>query len=650
MADLAIETFIGQVLALPRVPRRPRPPRVDLAEAIAWVGGVELGAVRELLAPLPVSLDECAEASITPGILERLYEEVGWRDGSSPRTSRKAQGSFHTPRQIVDAMVTDALDAFLEEQMDPRAALDGVRIVDPSVGPGAFLAGALQAVRTRRAQYGLPVSLPAGTLCGVDISPLALEVCRLRLALAGELHPDLRVGDSLVDGPDFCWKEAWPRGFDVVLGNPPYLRDSQKKSLDAEALRRGYRAATSHYDLYVLFMERALQIARAGGVVCLLTSNRWLAQKYGRGIRGLLLEHRLRGVIDLRFRTFDDAAVQTSITLVQKQSPSEEGRTVLAVVDDLSGMGSLLDVTRPSVKQADLDSGPFRFHVQKADHALGERLRAQSVPLVEMAFVTLGMVFHDPRPGGRRKADFLSPSRDSRHGSPLLDGGHVDRWVANGGLWLDYCPAEHREPRFAELFVATKVLCRRIIGNAAIKGMVDEEGRWFSDNVVGVVPYHAIAGAQSRTVRLVCTEQRVARSRGVDVHYLAAVLNSRLVNWYYQTFQGFGMHLYPEHLKQMPIVVAPVEVQHELAAKAREAAALTSRQAEPGGCERLARVEASIDTLVEFVYGLTPAERTLLEGWPGAVHRGARVRTSLRGHDAGGHGCGVMEGSGMGDG
>lgn len=610
MGESPCGAFVHEVLTLPRVPRRPLPSDADLAEAISWVAGVAPGAVRDLLRRHPVSLDESAEASITPRILELLYEEVGWRDGSSPRPTRKAQGSFHTPRELVETMVADAIDAFLEDQRDPRAALERLRIVDPSVGPGAFLAGALRAIRARRAQHGLPAQLPPGTLCGVDISPLATEVCRLRLALAGEWAPDLRVGDSLVDGPGFSWDRAWPGGFDVVLGNPPYLRDSRKKNLDAEGLKQSYRAATSHYDLYVLFMERALQIVRPGGVVCLLTSNRWLAQKYGRGIRTLLLEHRLRGVIDLRFRTFEDAAVQTSITLAQKQAPPVGGRTVLAVAEALAELGSLLDPTRPSVAQSDLDAGPFRFRVRQAEHALGERIRACSTPLAEVAFVTLGMVFHDPRPAGRRKAEYIRATRDERYCSPLLDGEHVHRWTAHGNLWLDYCPLEHREPRFPALFAAAKVLCRRILGRDAIKVMVDEEGRWFSDNVVGVVPYHAVAEADSRTVRRVCTQARVARSREVDVHYLAAILNSRLVNWYYQTFQGFGMHLYPEHLKQMPIVVAPAEAQRELAVMAREAAVLARDAASPRACQRLASVEASIDALVESLYGLSPDERT----------------------------------------
>lgn len=606
MGESPCAAFIDEVLALPRIPLGARPSHVNLGEAVAWVARVSPDAVRDLLSRYPVSLEERADASVTPRALELLYEAVAWRDGVSPHPTRKAQGSFHTPREIVDAMVADALDAFLEDQPDTTAALAGLRIVDPSVGPGAFLAGALRAVRARRVQHGLPAELPPGTLCGVDISPLAIEVCRLRLALAGELAPDLRVGDSLVDAPAFCWHEAWPGGFDLVLGNPPYLRDSRKKNLDADGLKRSYRAATSHYDLYVLFMERALQIARPGGIVCLLTSNRWLAQKYGQGIRGVLLEHRLRGVIDLRFRTFDDAAVETSITLAQKLAPPAGGRTVLAVVDELAGLGSLLDPARPSVAQAELAAGPFRFHLTPADHALGERIRAQSTELRELAFVTLGMVFHDPRPGGRRKVDYLRASRDKRYCNPVLDGENVDRWTAHGELWLDYQPAEHREPRFPALFAADKVLCRRIIGRDAIKVMVDGEGRWFSDNVVGVVPYHAIARADSKTARRACTEERVARSRGVDVHYLAAVLNSRLINWYHQTFQGFGMHLYPEHLKQMPIVVAPIEAQRELADLVREAAALA---AVAHSRQRFAELEASIDALVESLYGLSAAER-----------------------------------------
>lgn len=604
MTAVSPEAFLTEVLALPRGPRDARPIAPDLAAAAAWVAGAEVPRVRAILARFPVSEDETVLEAITPRILEPLYEAVGWDAGASPFVTRKAQGSFHTPLELVDRMLTDALDAFLEGHPDPVRALAAVRVVDPSVGPGAFLVGAARALRARRLQHGLSPEIPAGALCGVDVSPFAVEVCRLRLALSGVREPDLHVGDTLVDSDTFRWSDAFPDGFDIVVGNPPYLRDSRRKNLDAAVLKRTYRAATSHYDLYVLFMERSLHIARDGGVVCLLTSNRWLAQKYGRGIRGLLCEHRLRGILDLRFRIFDDAAVQTSITLVQKQPPPPQARTVLAAVDRVEQMGSLLDATRSTVAQAELDERPFRFHVERDEQAIGEQMRARGETLAELAFVTLGMVFHDPRPGGRRKADFLNPLPTGRFRCALLDGLHVDRWQADGGLWLDYQPAEHREPRFPELFAAGKVLCRRIIGRDVIRAMVDEQGRWFSDNVVGVVPYHAIASASSRTVRRWCSAERVARSRRIDLHYLAAVLNSRLITWYHRTFIGFGMHLYPEHLKQMPIVVASDAHQTELADLARAAA-------DP---MRRASAQVAIDRLVEELYGLSSEDGARLFG------------------------------------
>lgn len=589
----AVEAFLDEVLSLPRVGRRSPYASAgrDLAAAVAWVAGVSVQAVRARLKRCAVALDESSSDGVTPHVLERLYEAVAWDSD----TARKLQGSFHTPRDVVDTMVADALQALLAEAPDPAAALGRVRIVDPSVGPGAFLAGALRALRAARLKVGLSPDVPAGALCGVDISPLALEVCRLRLSLGGYAHPDLRVGDSLVDDDRFSWAGAFPGGFDIVVGNPPYLRDSKRKDHDADMLRRTYRAATSHYDAYVLFMERALQIARTGGVVSLITSNRWLSQRYGEGIRRVLLENRLEGVLDLRFHTFGDAAVETSIILVRKRPPAPGERTVLDVITSADAYGSMSLSGRARVPQASLEPSGFRFHVKPGEQALAEQMRARGTPLAELAFVTLGMVFHDPRAGGQRKAAFIRPTRRGRFRQRLLDGVHVDRWRACGEVWLDYRPDLHREPRFPELFAAEKVLCRRILGRGAIRAMVDDEGCFFSDNVVGVVPYHAIAEAQSRTAKRVCTPARVSRSREVHPHYLVALLNSRLFTWYYQTHLGFGMHLYPAHLKQMPIVVASAEEQETLAALACRARA---------GGPAAAAIEADIDARVDALYGL----------------------------------------------
>ncbi|MBM3465653.1 MAG: hypothetical protein FJX76_26480, partial [Armatimonadetes bacterium] len=459
---------------------------------------------------------------------------------------------------------------------------------------------------------------------GVDTSELALATCRARLGLLALAHggraddaddAPLARGNSLVDDGQFAWKKSFPGvfargGFDLAIGNPPYLRDSRKKDMPADLASR-YRAATSHYDLYTLFMERSLEVVREGGRICLLTSNRYLVQKYGEGIRRLLLEHELEEVTDLDFRTFE-AGVTTCITTARKAAPGPRATARLARVTAEEALparhappGDVPQAVAAKVPLSwlrGLERAAFRIGLDPARVALAERLAEGAARFSDLGFVTLGMVFHDPREGGARKADYLSHERRPPFDAPLVDGEHVERWRFNGKLWLRYAPDEHREPRFPELFASPKLVCRRIIGRARIMACVDEGGTYFSDNTVGFVPYHALRDCSARAVR--ARANKAARGSGFDLYYLAALLNSRLLTWYYRTMLGFGVHFYPAHLKALPAREADAPTARALAALAREA----SRARDTRDLDR------EIDRLVERLYEVTPRESALIGG------------------------------------
>lgn len=622
-----------------------------LASAIRTTFGIEAA---DVLAEVPVHLredtPECAEMAVTPHLLEAIYEAVAW-PVERPR-GRQEQGSFHTPVRLVYHMARECLAARLVAAgaTDAQAAwmvglappplrrpdaalvdvLRGLRIVDPSVGPGSFLVGVagvlLEALRRLDARGPHVGHVLSHCLYGVDTSALAVATCRARLRLlaaahgdpAWERHTHLVVGNALVDDASFAWRTAFSDvlqggGFDLAIGNPPYLRDSRKKDMPDDLASR-YRAATSHYDLYALFMERSLEMLRDGGRTCLLTSNRYLAQKYGRGIRELLLEHQLENVIELAFRAFD-AGVTTCITTARKAPPPPAHRVLLARVaagEALPRWGS--GAAPGSVTQESLSclpGSPFRIGMAADGAALAQRLQEGALRFADLGFVTLGMVFHDPRAAGRRKADYLSTERREPYVVPLVDGEHVARWRYNGNLWLHYCPAEHREPRFPELFAATKLVCKRIIGRHRIQACADEASYYFSDNTVGFVPYHALQDCTARAVTLQRTPERVAASRACDVYFLAALLNSRLLSWYYRTLLGFGVHFYPAHLKSLPVRCAAPAEQAELAGLAHEAAELMrDRGGAPDRATlaRLGRLDAAIDERVERLYGLDKRE------------------------------------------
>lgn len=104
------------------------------------------------------------------------------------------------------------------------------------------------------------------------------------------------------------WMFQLSEGFDITMGNPPYVRQEQIKHLK-EKFKKIYDCYTGTADLYVYFYERAIKLLKPGGAFAFITSNKWYRAKYGTKLRGWINRNTLlRSIID-----FGDEAVFTAI-------------------------------------------------------------------------------------------------------------------------------------------------------------------------------------------------------------------------------------------------------------------------------------------------------------------------------------------------
>lgn len=83
-------------------------------------------------------------------------------------------------------------------------------------------------------------------------------------------------------------------GFDLIIGNPPYLRIQGIRDVNplyADELVNKYKSATGSFDLYAMFVERGLQLINSRGVVNFIMPVKWTNAAFGKGLRGLVAEH-----------------------------------------------------------------------------------------------------------------------------------------------------------------------------------------------------------------------------------------------------------------------------------------------------------------------------------------------------------------------
>lgn len=307
-----------------------------------------------------------------------------------------AKAACGYPRPDEGAPSADAAAAYVER-------LKTIRIVDPACGSGAFLISAFRRLLAERitaardlerAGGGVPGAIAEAPLIaeilrnniyGVDINPASVEIAKLALWLhsarastpLSSLEHTIRIGNSLV-GMDFWagrqrtpeaeervrafdWRaafpEVWPQGsdggFDIVLGNPPYVKLQNLMKVDPDVVahlsaQRGgdtYASTqTGNFDLYLPFIEKGLRLLAPGGRMAYIAPSLWTVNQYGEGLRSLVRRGRhLDRWLDFKsHQIFEDVITYTALQFYTHE-PQEVVRIAIA----------------PNGEMADIDwSGP----------------------------------------------------------------------------------------------------------------------------------------------------------------------------------------------------------------------------------------------------------------------------------------------------
>ena len=126
-------------------------------------------------------------------------------------------------------------------------------------------------------------------------------------------------------------------GFDMVIGNPPYVQ-LQRNSGELGRLYKdeGYETFAGTGDVYQLFCERGMKLLAKGAHLAYITSNSWLRAKYGEAMRAYLSRtHTPRRLLEVGKDIFDSAIVDTSILVVQEGRERNEGECLAIDMDSL---------------------------------------------------------------------------------------------------------------------------------------------------------------------------------------------------------------------------------------------------------------------------------------------------------------------------
>ncbi len=314
------------------------------------------------------------------GEIENVQAEIKGEKVDAQKTKRKKDGIFYTPKYITKYIVDNTIGKLCEEKraelnivdeeyakgrknrnkstiktlddklIDYRTWLLSLTILDPACGSGAFLNQALDFLITEhhkiddlKAQlFGsglvfsdIATAILEKNIYGVDLNEESIEIAKLSLWLRtaqkgrklNKLNNNIKCGNSLIDDPAvagekaFNWQKEFPEifakgGFDVVIGNPPYVRVQQLDYSTIDFLKGHFKTALKRVDISLCFIELSHKLMKnETGLTSFITSNQFLTTEYGQAMRALLIdEYYLIECIDFGdLPVFQDALTYVSI-------------------------------------------------------------------------------------------------------------------------------------------------------------------------------------------------------------------------------------------------------------------------------------------------------------------------------------------------
>ena len=563
---------------------------------------------------------------------EMAVDATSFELKSMSGNARKTSGSYYTPAALIDCLLDSSLEPALAEACatpDPQQAILALKVCDPACGSGLFLIATAHRIAKRlaAARAGHEELTPEAyraalrdvvshCIYGVDINPMAVELCKFNLwmeaiepgqPLSMLINLHIQCGNSLLGAtptllargipgsvlqdqffhwhwafPDvFCVPDngaqleneqtGWNGGFDVVLGNPPYIFGENLPQEVKQLFPAIFSLARGQYDTCWLFIEQSLKLVNSKGRCAFVVPDTLLARDETRYVRELLLQEGLERLYYCG--TAFKANVSTIIFAVAKGSVARE---VLCQEIDEIGTGTQVQYTCSKARFLADPQRRFLMHLSDEEALLLARVESTCTPLHNLVKISRGEEIG--------KKDVLP------HGPvPIVVGEDIARYsVQSPTRFLQTIKKDTWR------YAAPKIIMLKT-GYRCIAAL-DVEGHVTMQSVYNL---HA-------------TRPEIAYET------LLALLNSRFVYWFvYKIFTSYK-GLFPQ-LNQSTIQAIPVPVnigskQDELIKLVQEMLSLKkASHSENIHSIQIEHLDKEIDYLVYGLYELSEAEITLIE-------------------------------------
>lgn len=467
---------------------------------------------------------------------------------------RKKMGIYYTPSYIVDYIVKNTVGEYLQSKTIDEIL--EVKILDPACGSGSFIVRAFQefcqAIEERLKQGEKPqkwktfdhykerltlnqkATILESCIFGVDLDEKAVELARLNLLLKlleDETHEtrrrilpnmgkNIQEGNSLIDDykvseKAFNWnsREKFGEimkdgGFDVVIGNPPYVFGGGIgiSTKEKEFFKKKYTSGTRKLNLFSLFIEQSISLLKNEGFLSFILPNTFLRVTSYEDIRkSILATTKILKINNMHAGVFEGVTASTIILILNKEKEQKIRET-----NNVKIFEGLNDnyVSKPQIA--------FKRKLHIFDLGFSE-LNDKILDKLEKDSTNLGSICKELIFGvviTKNIKEVVSKKKLDNRYKKFLEGRDIERYRINfSDKFLLYEKSKLHRARTPEIFEAKeKILVQRISGGKKpLKAAYDNEKYYNKESINNII---------------------IADER-FNIKYILALLNSNLINWFY---------------------------------------------------------------------------------------------------------------------
>lgn len=631
-------------------------------------------------------------SEINADIVGTVYEKyLGWAldvkdegvSEESDPSERKNLGQYYTPPYVVNFIIENTLGRYFEEKELSQEELSELNLLDPACGSGAFLIKSYDKLRefytTQLEEEKEKGNLAEGVekwdsfisasqlghfnelilknnIHGVDLNQEAVEISKMNLWFKSmqkerklnELDHNIKTGNSVIEDKEiagesaFNWKNGFEDvfdsngGFDVIIGNPPYIKYHNIPNNQRDYFKEAYETPKYKFDIYIVFIEKCIDLLAEGGRFSFIVPGTYMNANYGNQLREKILEEcTIEHIVDFsQVKVFEDASVPNPSIFVLRKGRDDNAEVTIHTDIDSPHDFVTQNYNEYQIDQEFFERTPrktFRYKNEVSDELVNviDTIENNSEKMEEVCYTIPGVetgtnpVFlsnqklteeNKPLQAGDEVARYHSEDPDEYIWyveSVYLEGEQSVKWAENKfdciecnsktevekveeGGYIDFkirceeCGSEinveaqtempyseedfekekirdsHykllfedrkvaeinlKRPRTKKFFESSKIFTQKVAGDRGLISTRGEESVYALDSLIVSVLKKNLVTDEDLSI----TSDEAEASEDYSEEDILAVVNSKLINFYFQFLQSEDLNVYPRDINALPL-------------------------------------------------------------------------------------------------